>query len=300
MMVVIGIPRALNWYYNGKLWQRFLENLGFKVVVSDETSKQIVEKGVQNSDINLCFAMKIYIGHYLELQGKVDKIFVPSTYGDISQLLCPYHRALPSIVKSSFSGEIINIDLELIKDKLSDKNKQEFAELARLLGKNGSQVEKTLEKAFEEWKESEEKEKQEELAKLNEKGKIKIAIVGSKYILKDKFCIGDIKNILKQENAIPIIMQPEKDYEMKFNVKWELEQEVINQYMEAVNNKNIDGIIYLAPFTCGPLFLIEEQVLSTKKKIVNLKIDESQSETRLKTRIEAFIDLIKRNHISRK
>jgi len=101
-MVTVGIPRALYWFYQGQLWKDFFENLGFEVVVSSESNKQIVDKGVENSDINLCFAVKIYIGHFINLMNKVDMIFVPSVVGKKKLHLCAYHKALPDMIKNQF------------------------------------------------------------------------------------------------------------------------------------------------------------------------------------------------------
>jgi predicted nucleotide-binding protein (sugar kinase/HSP70/actin superfamily) len=293
-MARIGIPRALYWHDYGSLWKGFFENLGLEVVVSPETNSQIVGLGVENSDINLCFAVKLYIGHLLELKEKVDMMFIPSVMGRELLSLCSYHKALPDMVKNLFPDmKILTARLYIKNEKLLEKTKQGFLELGRKLGKTEDETINALKKAFEVW--GLKKQGNDDFKKNLEKDKLKIAVIGAEYIVKDKFCIYDILKLLEKENAVPVFLKG-KNHEVGFKVRWMLEQEFINQYFEALNNETIDGVIYISPFTCGPLFLIEEQVLNSKKKILNLKVDESLSETSLKTRIEAFMDLLRRNN----
>ena len=39
----IGIPRGLLYYYYFPLWKTFYENLGFKIILSPETNKSILD-----------------------------------------------------------------------------------------------------------------------------------------------------------------------------------------------------------------------------------------------------------------
>jgi predicted nucleotide-binding protein (sugar kinase/HSP70/actin superfamily) len=43
----IGIPRVLNLFENYPFWHRFFTELGFKVVLSDPSSKEMFEKGIE-------------------------------------------------------------------------------------------------------------------------------------------------------------------------------------------------------------------------------------------------------------
>ena len=63
-------------------------------------------------------------------------------------------------------------------------------------------------------------------------------------------------------------------------------------------DEKIDGIITLTAFGCGPDSLMIEDIRRKAKQfskpILNLTIDEHTGEAGFITRIEAFIDLIKR------
>ncbi|MBD3259566.1 hypothetical protein GF371_02935 [Candidatus Woesearchaeota archaeon] len=298
-MVKIGIPRAGYGQYYCQLWKTFFEELGFDVVLSSETTKQIVDNGVKHSDTDICFAIKIYVGHVLELKDKVDHIFIPSMSGYRNQYLCSYHMALPYLIKNMFP------DLKLLTGKLgSDRPemRQGLFEIAKKLGKKN---EKELQSAIRAAWEAENQEEREDISSSAterwKKAEYKIALVGADYITKDKFCLMNLPGLLKKENAILKNMnhpQRRSGLDRKtagFNVRWAIEQDMIDRFFDAIEWEDIDGIIYIMPFSCGPCFLFQEQVINeyNEKPVLVLNVDESQNETRIKTRIEAFIDVVK-------
>jgi len=89
-------------------------------------------------------------------------------------------------------------------------------------------------------------------------------------------------------------------------INWERQSHwcLTNQEYGAIiyfsEQKDIDGIIYLTPFNCGPDFLMEEFVISqarAQKPISTISIDESTGEAGLTTRIDAFLDMLLHSHI---
>ena len=76
---VIGIPRALNIYENYPLWFTLFTTLGYRVVLSSPTSKQLFFKGFESiPSQTVCYPAKLAHGHIVDLveQG-VDAIFFP-------------------------------------------------------------------------------------------------------------------------------------------------------------------------------------------------------------------------------
>ncbi|MBW2987641.1 hypothetical protein KY336_03775 [Candidatus Woesearchaeota archaeon] len=315
-MVTIGIPRAGTGQSYGILWKTFFEKLGFNVLFSPETTKEMVDNGVKHCDSDICFAIKIYVGHVLELKDKVDYVFVPSI-SDISedakaskfairperikpdkQFLCSYHTALPYLIKNMFP------DTKLLIGKLGSDRPEMRIGLFDMMSKQFKKKEPEMQAAIKEAWEADTKEENkgaEGNADEWKKAKYKIALVGADYITKDKFCLMNMPSLLKKEKAILRNMNhPRKRSEMDrktagFYVNWEVEQDVIDRYFDAIDWKEIDGIIYIMPFSCGPCFLFQEQVINenNEKPVLILNVDESQNETRIKTRIEAFMDVIK-------
>ena len=64
----IGIPRVLNMYEDYPFWHTFFTNLGFKVVLSERSSKKLYEKGIDSiSSETVCYPAKMVHGHVQNL-----------------------------------------------------------------------------------------------------------------------------------------------------------------------------------------------------------------------------------------
>ncbi len=75
----IGIPRVLNMYEDYPFWFTFLTDLGFRVIISEKTTRKTYEKGMESMPSeSVCFPAKLSLGHILSLidQG-IKTIFYP-------------------------------------------------------------------------------------------------------------------------------------------------------------------------------------------------------------------------------
>jgi predicted nucleotide-binding protein (sugar kinase/HSP70/actin superfamily) len=70
---------------------------------------------------------------------------------------------------------------------------------------------------------------------------------------------------------------------------------------KVLHNKEYDGLIHLAPFTCMPEIVAQNIMPSTKENIPVLTIlcDEQTTKTGMLTRLEAFVDLLERKRRAR-
>ena len=76
---IIGIPRVLNLYEDYPFWFTFFTELGYQVILSGRSSKQIYELGMDTipSD-SACYPAKLVHGHISDLMKKgVNKLFYP-------------------------------------------------------------------------------------------------------------------------------------------------------------------------------------------------------------------------------
>ncbi|MFN2341318.1 MAG: acyl-CoA dehydratase activase-related protein, partial [Halanaerobium sp.] len=93
----IGIPRALLYYYYFPFWLKLFSELDIEPVISDNTSRDLLDQGVKKSLSEICVPIKVMVGHLLNLDQKdVDYIFLPrfrSIRKDI--VLCPKFLGLP-------------------------------------------------------------------------------------------------------------------------------------------------------------------------------------------------------------
>ncbi len=79
----VGIPRALNMYENYPFWFTFFTKLGYRVVLSDASTKKTYEAGIDSMPSeSVCYPAKLSHGHIMNLLTKkgddaVDFIWMP-------------------------------------------------------------------------------------------------------------------------------------------------------------------------------------------------------------------------------
>ncbi len=67
----VGIPRALNMYENYPFWFTFFTRLGFRVVLSDPSTKKTYEAGIESMPSeSVCYPAKLSHGHIMNLLDK--------------------------------------------------------------------------------------------------------------------------------------------------------------------------------------------------------------------------------------
>ena len=67
----VGMPRALNMYENYPFWFTFFTKLGFRVVLSDPSTKQTYEAGIESMPSeSVCYPAKLSHGHIMNLLDK--------------------------------------------------------------------------------------------------------------------------------------------------------------------------------------------------------------------------------------
>ncbi|WP_163654561.1 2-hydroxyacyl-CoA dehydratase [Listeria sp. PSOL-1] len=105
---VMGIPRALNIYENYPLWFTIFNELGFRVVLSAKSSKNLYEKGIETiASEAVCYPAKLTHGHISDLvKKKVDAIFYPSVvyekpeFGEATNNFnCPVVAGYPEVIR---------------------------------------------------------------------------------------------------------------------------------------------------------------------------------------------------------
>ena len=110
---VIGIPRVLNIYENYPFWYTFFTDLGFKVVISPESSRKIYELGIESiPSESECYPAKLAHGHVMWLikQGIKD-IFYPCI---------PYERDEMEGTNNHYNCPIVTSYAENIKNNMEE------------------------------------------------------------------------------------------------------------------------------------------------------------------------------------
>ena len=110
----IGIPRGLMVFFQQfPYWSTFFKELGFNVVVSEETNNQTVKKALSMIVAETCFPVEVMHGHIYEmLEGELDYVFTPFIINSkaapdnpTSNCNCPWVQTVPFMVKASLPEE---------------------------------------------------------------------------------------------------------------------------------------------------------------------------------------------------
>ena len=115
----VGIARCGLYYDYYPFWSAFLNSLGCNVVRSDETNAETLQKGKLGLDSEMCYPMKVIVGHYAELKEKdLDYIFLPEVV-DMEAL--PWAESWPRSfvcpLLQTLRGTVIN-SIDLNPDKV--------------------------------------------------------------------------------------------------------------------------------------------------------------------------------------
>ena len=299
--MTIGIPRALIYWKRPNFWEVFFHSLGFKILLSPPTNKEIVAKGTKISDPEACFATKVYFGHILWLEGKVDYIFVPRLKTNEEKLeYCPKFFALPDLAKLLIKSPIL---VETF-DERKEKFKETLKKLGKKINKNSIEVERAAKEAFLEERKLKEKEKERFFQKIQSK-KQKIILISHPYNLYDEYINLRIKEKLERLGVetlfieeIPVNSHSQPTHSkplsgIKFH--WEFGKEIMEKIREILKY-DIAGAIEISSFACGCDAVlkefVEKEFKESKIPFLYLIIDEHTGDAGFQTRLEAFIDTL--------
>ena len=114
----IGIPRVLNMYEDYPFWFTFLTKLGFRVILSEKSTRSTYEKGMESMPSeSVCYPAKLSHGHIVSLiQSGINTIFYPCV---------PYSRKEFEKADNKYNCPIVISYSEVLKnnvEELKDKN----------------------------------------------------------------------------------------------------------------------------------------------------------------------------------
>ncbi|PKK39352.1 Activator of (R)-2-hydroxyglutaryl-CoA dehydratase [Clostridiaceae bacterium JG1575] len=106
---VIGIPRVLNLYENYPFWHTVLTQVGFSVLLSPQSSKQVYEMGMETiPSESVCYPGKLVHGHIEWLIRKHPQyIFYPcipyeeQEFASDNHYNCPIVTSYPEVIKNN-------------------------------------------------------------------------------------------------------------------------------------------------------------------------------------------------------
>ena len=318
----VGIPRALLYYYYYPFWKTLFDELKIETVVSKPTSKYIINKGIEFSVPEICVPIKVFAGHVVSIIEEVDYVFVPRMVSVLKdEFFCPKFMGLPDILKYTVPGaanKILSPKIQSGSDKIS--NPKFYSEMKELLGISTWDLQKALRKAEKEWNKFRRLSKEGHvlsdaldifegkdvsLKKEVAKDSITIGLIGYVYDIYDEFVSMNVIEKLKEMNVniMTFEMLDEKLMNnsiqfMKKRLFWTFSNKLLGAGYYFYNHPKVDGLIHMTAFGCGPDSMIgkmmELESNNYNKPFMTIRVDEHTGESHLQTRVEAFIDMIKR------
>jgi len=296
--MVVGIPRALLYYYFKDVWIDFFRELGVKTITSPPTNKEIVKRGVALSVDEACFSSKLCIGHVDWLVGKCDMVFVPRFENiGIREDFCPRIFGMYDVIEHTFkNANLLSADVNILFRK---REVDAYMQIGQQLGFSAEESKKAFEVASEKAKQihAQALSNQE---KLIEQDGMKVLLVSHSYNLHDSYVGGPIVEYF-DNNDIKVIFDDlvdtkeakQKTKEIHGNrIYWKINNDLLGG-IELYKDK-VDGIVLITTFPCGPDSIFNEMITRSicDKPILSLMVDELDATAGLQTRLESFIDIL--------
>ena len=322
----VGIPRVLNMYENYPFWFTFFTELGFSVMLSPTSSKQLYERGMETiSSDTACYPAKMVHGHikWLVDQG-VKWIFYPSiNYERIEDKSAPNHyncpivATYPEVIAGNMDDIFADNDVEFTHPFLPyDNDKFLVRELHKLLKERGiskSEIEKAVNAARAEdtkFKDDMRRKGEETLAYAREHGKKCIILAGRPYHLDPEINHGIDKIITSFDMAVltedSVAHLGELPRPIRVLDQWMYHSRLYRAASFACTTDDVE-IVQLNSFGCGldavTTDQVEEIMRKSNKIYTVIKIDEGTNMGAIRIRIrslKAAMDEREDNHVAHK
>ncbi len=309
----VGLPLQLGMYEQLPLWAGFFETIGFEVVLSDKSSRELYFKGQHTvASDTACYPAKLMHGHIESLLDKnVDFIFMPCESYNIDEHCstnhynCPVVAYYPELLKAN--NERLNennfimpyIDLNMRKVTV----KKLYSVFAKY-GVKKREIAKGLEEGFkrlEEYHCGVRAKAEEILDKAERQGKQTIVLAGRPYHIDNEINHGI--NKLLTSLGFAVLSEDsvfERGAEVKVNVlnQWTYHARLYRAADFVSKNKNVN-LVQLVSFGCGLDAITADEVRSILEKngklYTQIKIDEINNLGVVKIRLRSMLAAIEEN-----
>ncbi len=298
---IISFPRVGKYT---EVFKNFLESLGLYVLNPPPITERTIKLGVKNSPDMMCYPFKVVLGNFIEEVEKGANCLI--MYDSMGKCRLRHYWILHRLILKNlgYDFEIFPLRLISLFKLIRQLNPQiTYLEILRQLRKGWFKL-----KAIEE----------KHLVKGN--NRLKIGIVGEIYTCLEPAINFNIDERLKGYgvqvyNTIKLSDFIKSSLRLDFLEKraWRRFRKEASAYLngplgghgfENIYNalylceKGIHGLIHLLPLSCMPETTIEPILndICTRYNVplLRLMIDETNSEVNFETRIETFVELIKR------
>lgn len=310
----IGIPRSLMVFYQQfPFWRTFFKELGFTVIISKESDKDLVTRSLEVITTETCLPVELMHGHVMDLiERGADYIFIPFIINAKEKpgnptfnCNCPWIQTFPFMVKAALKGRfdesrflVPALHFRFFERALVPELTEYFF---TKFGIDKEECKKAIYKAdniqvnFEK--------------DLIECGKEALAnipsgcrpavLLGRPYNTTDEHLnLGLVEKLISQ-NVMPIPvdmldLSPYKIFDSYRNMYWPNGQKMIAAAQHVAKTEGLYAV-YLSNFRCGPDSFLWHYITEELKgkPFLHLEVDEHSADAGMVTRIEAFLDSLK-------
>lgn len=320
-MIRVGIPNALFYYVYFPMWKAFFEELGLQVVTSGKTTKKLLDGGVREALADACVPIKVFFGHALSLRDKVDFLFIPRIVClNKKTVYCPKFLGLPDMIRFGIENMPAVIDVRIDTRKKIIAVFSAFYSVGKLLNKKPGQILKAYFKAKHTHKVYQQYLRMglqppeaidlifsnKKNMPISQPGQLNFAIVGYPYVIHDLYISVDIisklrrmgVNVVTSDNLSPLKLKLQHCNIGK-RFFWTFSERTLRAaHYFSKQKKKLDGIIHLTAFGCGPDSIVDKFIQfdngTNGIPFMSLSIDEHSGEAGIGTRLEAFVDMVRR------
>jgi len=307
---VIGIPRYLSYFSFGALWERYFEQLGFEIRLSPPSNQDILDEGVRETVNDACIPIKIFHGHVMSLRDKADYLFVPRLGGTRTRYtVCPKFLGLPDMVKYSLSGlpQVLAPRLD-VRQRGMGAWKELVSLGVRLTGRRFAAY-----RAFARARQI----LSERVGKIQAEGlpalgfpqppdpDLTLGVVGYPYVIYDHLANGGLLDQLLRLQVEVRTPELVSDQQMKKqsdefpkDLFWFYSNRTLWSGLHFMDVARLEGLVHVTAFGCGPDAmvgkLLEMESRQRGMPFLSLMVDEHTGEAGVATRVEAFVDMLRR------
>ena len=291
----IGLPRGLMYHKYHVMWKTFFTKLGCHVIVSPETSKEILNIGINNTIKDSCLPYKIYVGHAIYLSNICDYVLISHV---CTNKVCPILKGTYDILKYQIPKE------KILDCPISIYQMLYLIRIGFKLTNNPLKVIYSYVCAIK----KQQKYNIENENKIRNKLRLekkKVLIVSEFYSLEDNYITTYIKKYLTESNIIYILSNTidsklAKEFSEYFSDFLDLEYSKEEVGAIYYYYQQLDGIIYISINNCPVDSLINTLAIFKTKhlNILNIEIDETIDESQLDKELACFVNTInKKEHV---
>lgn len=320
MPVKVGIPASLLYFAHYPMWQTFFTKLGAEVLTTGKTNRTMLDEGVKEGLADACVPVKLFFGHTIALRDKVDYLFIPRVVClNGKTVFCPKFLGLPDMVRHGLPNMPPVIDTRLDSRDKKDRVYKSFLQLGSFLGRGWADISRAYLSALLQDRRYQKLQQSglqppEAMAVLQGHAppqlagsySLTFAVLGYPYIIHDRYISVGILDklrgmgikVITAENLPPRALA-RLNTKLDKRMFWTYSDMVIRAAYYLLNRRLVDGIIHVTAFGCGPDSLVN-MFLEYKARehpdipYINIAVDEHTGEAGLTTRLEAFVDMVRR------